>query len=120
LWLDQIALLTREGKKIRRVRVLDDPPSDYQRWELWAARWHAEAGEQIGYMPRTRTVALGLPQDSDWWLLDDEQLITMRFTEAGEIASKTLSADPGTIARHREWRDLAVRNATAAEEIAAA
>jgi hypothetical protein len=28
--------------------------------------------------------------------------------------------DPGMIARHREWRDLAVRNATTAEKFAAA
>ena len=41
-WLDQIAELTQQGKRIGRVRVLAEPPSDYQRWELWAAPWHAQ------------------------------------------------------------------------------
>jgi hypothetical protein len=118
-WLEQIRSLTQEGKTISRVRIVADPPSGYQRWELWAARWHAEAGEQISYMPRSRAVSIGLPVDDDWWLLDDERLIIMRFTGAGEIDGKTLITDAGTVARHREWRDLAVRNATAAEEIAA-
>jgi hypothetical protein len=119
-WLDQIAKFTREGKTIGRVRVLADPPSDYQRWEMWAAPWHSQAGERIGYMSRSRAVEIGLPLVHDWWLLDDEQLIIMRFTEAGEIAGKHLITDPVTIAPYRTWRDLAVRNATPAEEIAAA
>src|SRR5260370_212294 len=44
-WLGQIARFAAEGKHVSRVRVLDEPPSDYQRWELWAAQWHAEVGE---------------------------------------------------------------------------
>ena len=53
--------LTREGKRISRVRVLAEPPSDYQRWELWAAPWHSQAGERIRYMPRSRAERIGLP-----------------------------------------------------------
>ena len=44
----------------------------------------------------------------------------MLFTEAGEIDRKELIADPGIVAQYRKWRDLAVRNATPAEQIAAA
>jgi hypothetical protein len=119
-WLEQIARLTREGKSVCRIRVLAEPPSDYQRWELWAAPWHARAGEQISYMPRSRAEQIGLPLDHDWWLLDDERLIITRYTSAGEIDYKELDTTPGIVARYREWRDLAVRNATTAEEIAAA
>jgi hypothetical protein len=119
-WLEQIARFVAEGKQIARVRLLAEPPSDYQRWELWAAPWHAQAGEQIRYMTRSRAEQLGLLLEYDWWLLDNERLIIIRYNELGEIAEKTLTTDPGTVARHREWRDLAVRNATSAEEIAAA
>ena len=51
-WLEQIARLTRDGKHIARVRVLAEPPTAYQRWEIWAAPWHAQAGEDIRYLPR--------------------------------------------------------------------
>ena len=44
-WLGQVAGLTRQGKTVTRVRVLDEPPTDYQRWMLWADPWYAEAGE---------------------------------------------------------------------------
>lgn len=121
-WLERIAQFGREGKTISRVRVLVDPPTRYQRWELWAAPWHARAGEEIRYMPQWRARQLGLLGDKpiDWWLLDDERVIIMQFTKDGEIDRKTLTDDPATVARHLHWRDLAVRNATPAEKIAAA
>ena len=40
--------------------------------------------------------------------------------DAGEIACKSLITDPSIVSTFRVWRDLAVRNATPAEEIAAA
>lgn len=119
-WLDEIARLTAEGKTVSRVRILAEPPSDYQRWEMWAARWHSQAGERIGYMTRAHAEQAGLPLPHDWWLLDDERVITMRFTDSGDIGRRELITEPGTVARFREWRDLAVQNATPAEEIAAA
>lgn len=118
-WLDQIATFTRQGKTISRVRVVRQPPTDYQRWELWAAPWHAEAGEQISYMPRYWAKRIGLPLDYDWWLLDEERLIVMRFDDDGESVSDELVTDPEIVAKHLEWRDLAVRNATPAAHAAA-
>ena len=44
----------------------------------------------------------------------------MRFDETGRIAGKDLVTDPGIVAEHREWRDLAVRHAVPAEEFTAA
>lgn len=108
------------GQTDRPGRILAEPPSDYQRWELWAARWHADAGEQIGYLSRSQAVALGLPTNYDWWLLDEQAVIVMRFDETGRIAGKELVTDPGIVARHREWRDVVVRHAIPAEEFTAA
>lgn len=119
-WLEEIRRLAAEGKTVSRVRVLDEPPTDYQRWEIWAARWHAEVGEQIGYLSRSRARYLSLPLDDDWWLLDDDRVVNMRFTGTGEIRSRDLITGGAMAARYCEWRDLAVRNAIPAEEIAAA
>jgi hypothetical protein len=119
-WLDMITGMTAEGKRVGRVRILAEPPTDYQRWELWSAPWHAQAGEQIGYLTRSQANALGLPTRYDWWLLDEQAVIVMRFDETGRIAGKDLVTDPGIVAEHREWRDLAVRHAVPAEEFTAA
>jgi len=119
-WLDRMARFTREGKTVSRVRVLSEPPSDYQRWLMWADPWHSRAGEQIRYMPRSRAEEIGLPLSRDWWLLDSERVIQMWFTDDGEIDEKILTDEPGLVFRHCAWRDLAVRNATPAERHAAA
>jgi hypothetical protein len=119
-WLDEIASLTDTGKRIGRVRVLAEPPTDYQRWEMWAAPWHARAGERIGYLNHSRAQEIGLPLDCDWWLLDDERVILMWFTSTGSIYDRELLDDPGKVARFIEWRDLAVQHATTAEHVTAA
>lgn len=119
-WFGRVARFAREGKTIGRVRVVDEPPTDYQRWMLWADRWHAEAGEVIRYIPRSKAVSIGLVRGYDWWLLDDRSVIIMRFTEAGEIDRKELIEEPGSVARFQAWRDLAIRNASPAAQVAAA
>ena len=60
-WLDQVRTWTGQGKTIARVRIIDDPPTDYQRWSLWCARWHRDAGEDIRYLTREAANALGIP-----------------------------------------------------------
>jgi hypothetical protein len=119
-WLEQVTGLTSRGVAFRRVRILDEPPTDYQRWEMWGDPWHERIGEQIEYMPRAMAIRIGLPLDHDWWLLDNERLIDMRFDAAGEIASKTLTSDSSVVTHHQEWRDLAIRHAVPAEKITAA
>ena len=119
-WLDQIASLTAAGKTIARVRVLDDPPTDYQRWELSATAEYVQAGEDIQWLPREVARDIGIPFGYDWWLLDDRHLIIMEFNDADEVAKRTLVTDPGEVARHRAWRDLAVSHAHPAGHVTAA
>jgi hypothetical protein len=119
-WLDDVGQLAARGTRIGRVRVVADPPTDYQRWEMWGTPWHTAAGEQILYLPRQRAAASGIPLGSDWWLLDDEYLITNWFTDTGEPDFMTLTSDPALVDQHRKWRDLAVRDAVPVEQLAAA
>ena len=58
--------------------------------------------------------------EHDWWLLDDERVIAMWFTDAGEIDRKELITDRSAVTRYCGWRDLAVHNATPAESVTAA
>lgn len=118
-WLTQIQELTHDGKRIGRVRIVSEPPTDYQRWEMWATRFHIEVGEEIHYLSRSAALALQIPLDEDWWLFDDTQMVIMRYTSAGEMDGKTLITDPGVIARYCGWRDLAVSHATTAGSFAA-
>jgi hypothetical protein len=120
LWLDQIASLTREGKRVTRTRITADPPSDYQRWGLWALPWHTQAGERIIYLTRSKAREIGLPGQYDWWLLDNSKVIILKYDTDGRCTSKTVHDDPETVEQHRKWRDLAVRNAIPAAQVRAA
>src|SRR5260370_10793532 len=106
-WVDQVTKWVSEGKTIGRVRVLAEPPTDYQRWLLWGAPWFASIGEGIRYMNRSTALHICLPRP-DWWLLDAQRVIVMNFTAAGQINGKDLVTDTESVASYRALRDLAI------------
>ena len=120
-YLDQAAEQARQGKTRVRVRVLAEPPTDYQRWLLWADPWYVAAGERIAYMTRSTAKRAMLPMwlGEDWWLLDDERVIHIRFTEDGAVESRSVSDEPWIVSRFCRWRDLAVQLSVPAAQFAA-
>ena len=50
-------------------------------------------------MPAQPADQIGLPLDYDWWLLDDERVITCTSPRTGEIDGKELVTEPGVVAR---------------------
>jgi hypothetical protein len=114
-WFDQVARQVSEGKRIGRVRVVDEPPTPQQRWERWIDRWNTEAGEVIRYLPRSRAHEVGLlpaAGPDDWWLLDSSRLMVMRFDDAGKRYENELIDDPERLVQACIWRDLAVHYST--------
>lgn len=116
-WLDRLAKWMGEGKTLTRVRVLAEPPTDYQRWLLWGTPWMTRAGEDIRYMRRATVTRIGLSLE-DFWLLDSERVIVFRFTPKGEITGRELITDREAVASYRQVRDIALANSQAAETIA--
>ena len=119
-WLQQVEAQTAAGAVISRVRITDNPMTDYQRWELWGVPSNTRAGEQINMLDRTAAINAGLPVDHDWWLLDegtaDARLLVIRHDDAGKPITRTLITDPGKLARYGARRNLAVRLAHPAAE----
>lgn len=115
-WLEQIRKLTDEGKRVERVRIMEEPPTDYQRWELWSEQYTASAGEHIGYLPRSTARSIDLPDTDDWWLFDNQRLARMRFDPDGVPLGGEITDDPEIVAQHRAWQDLAIRHAIPARE----
>jgi hypothetical protein len=117
-WYEQISAASREGKRVQRVRVQQNPPTGYQRFERWLDRWNIAAGEDIRYLTQTQARAIGLMPDAagrDWWLQDSCRLIIMRFDGAGQRIRNELVTDPVEVIRACKWRDLAVHHAARAE-----
>lgn len=112
-WLAKIRAATHAGKRVERVRVLEEPPTDYQRWELWSGQYNIAAGETIRYITRSRALEIGLPVTDDWWLFDSKKLATMRFSENGEPLGGEIISASDIVAQHGTWWNLAVRHSEA-------
>jgi hypothetical protein len=113
-WMTQVAEQTAAGKTVGRVRIIDEPMTDYQRWLKWLDAWNLKSGETIDYLTRRYAREVGLLPAvgaSDWWLFDDERLMLMIFDEAGRRVRVELLTDEPEVAKARRYRDLAIRAA---------
>jgi hypothetical protein len=112
-WYRSVAEHVARGARMERVRVQEDPPTDYQRFERHLDQWNIEAGEVMRYMTRERAHEVGLlpaAGTADWWLVDSARLIVMRFDGAGHRIANELVTDPETVLQACKWRDLAVHH----------
>lgn len=120
-WMRQVATQKAAGIAVGRVRVVDEPITDYQRWMQWMDRWNREAGETIDYLLRAELDECGptrrprFAPEADWWLLDagttDARLVIMHFDEDGVRVKVELSTEPHEISLAEMWRDLTIMTA---------
>lgn len=116
-WYKDVAEHAARGGRMERVRVHEDPPTDYQRFERWLDQWNIAAGEVMRYMTRKHAYEVGLlpaAGNADWWLIDSARLIVMRFDDAGHRIANELVTDPEAVLQACKWRDLAVHHSVQA------
>lgn len=113
-WLDTLARWKREGRPRRRVRVIHDPPTDYERYACdWGYRLNEEAGENIRVLDLAES---GLPIElgdapGDWWLIDSRDVVAMQYHPDGRfLGARALG--PQHVRRHCQAADAAWRLAT--------
>lgn len=113
-WFEPWLALMREQaarrKRVQRVRVIDEPPSDYLRFELWGTPHNLAAGEDIRYLAREDAAKLALP-DYDYWLFDSRLVARLEFAERDRFLGVVLDEDPGRAVQHGYWRDAAWHHA---------
>lgn len=107
-WLAMIRGHVARGVEVARARVVNDPPSDYQRWESWCAPLNAAAGETVWLLDRRTAGSIGVdpgPGGLDWWLFDDERVMLMDYDDgSGEMTRAWVSTDPVDVAAARhQW-----------------
>lgn len=109
---------TAEGKRFTRVRVVDLPLSDWNRYSYALADHNIAAGEDIRYLVRSEADTLGLPDD-DYWLFDSSRAVKMRFDDADRFVGGEVIEDPGEIVKANYWRDAAWHKAVRRDDFAA-
>ena len=88
-------------------RVVDDPPTPYQRYCLWSSAFNAEAGEVVRYLGRPDAADAALP-DHDYWVLDHSRVVLMHHTSDHRFLGGHLVTDPDVVAQHEKWMDTAM------------
>jgi len=99
-WCTRIRDATAAGRSFRRVRVVSEPLSDYQRWARSTTAVMVDAGEDIRWLPRARVSELMFP-GNDFWLFDNELLVFLVFAGNGLVVDRQATADVSVIARSR-------------------
>ncbi|MFE5584278.1 DUF6879 family protein [Kitasatospora sp. NPDC056531] len=82
-WLDVVVEATSRGVKMRRLRVVSEPVTDYIRYEYDVTFPNVEAGEDVRWLPRSRAGDLLLP-GLDGWVMDEQIVILHHFTGDGQ------------------------------------
>ncbi|GHA38857.1 hypothetical protein GCM10010372_43780 [Streptomyces tauricus] len=107
-WTQLIRRVTRQGKAVRRVRVVTEPHTSYIQWEHATTTLNEEAGEEIRWLPRhCLPEGITFPvEGSDWWLYDDRLLAVGHFASDGRVLGSELIEAPDTVAECVRLRDL--------------
>jgi hypothetical protein len=66
---EQIAQAVARGVRIRRARIVNEPVSDYIRWEHMLTEVNVNAGEQVSWLPRRQAFDLLVPA-ADFFMFD--------------------------------------------------
>ncbi|MFW5420569.1 hypothetical protein J0910_28545 [Nocardiopsis sp. CNT-189] len=116
-WFADVRRMVAEGKRYERVRLVDDPPTEGQRYLLSNARVNIAAGEDIRYMWRSDAQRHGVDL-TDFWLFDSRTLARFHF-DGDRTAGMELITDPAEVLRACQIRDAAWHHAVRYEEFKA-
>lgn len=90
------------GRACRRLRIISEPLSDYQRWTLSHVSAFVDAGEEVGYIHRPKLATVLLPGSGDFYVFDDELVLFLHYAGYGKTASFETTDDPKTVETCRE------------------
>ena len=105
-WFDTVRSGVQAGKVFRRVRIVSEPISDYQKWVLKSSHLFVEAGEDIRWVPRSRVSSVALP-GNDFWLFDDQVAVYLIFAVSGLVVDRQKTSDRDAVELCRTAFDAA-------------
>jgi len=91
-WISMVTSASSSGRTVRRIRLVGDPLSDYEAFELgFGYPLTAQAGEQIRVLARSTSPT----PLNDYWIFDHEVAFSMQYDPAGAFlgADKVSPAD---------------------------
>lgn len=94
-WVALVQDAVGRGVKVRRVRIVSEPVSEYIKYEHAGTVVNVGAGENVRWLPRRQASGLALP-GNDFWLFDEKTVLFNHFAGDGEVSpeGRELRTDP--------------------------
>ncbi|MFI0728106.1 DUF6879 family protein [Streptomyces sp. NPDC021225] len=109
---------TQQGKRVERVRIVDNPPTIGQRYLLHSAARNKDMGEDIRNLSRDEANRLRLPAE-DFWIFDSRLVALLNFDDDDNLVDIELITEPAQVNRYVQVRDAAWHYAIPYETFAA-
>ncbi|WP_431033303.1 DUF6879 family protein [Streptomyces sp. P6-2-1] len=117
-WARTISAKTRDGAYVGRVRIVDNPPTEGQRYLLAHAEHNAALGEEVRNMWRGDAERINLP-DEDFWIFDSHIVVLCLFDDDDVLTGAELITEPARVNQYNRVRDVAQHYATPFREFVA-
>lgn len=104
------------GKRFERVRILDEPPTEGQRYLLDNARRNAAVGEDIRVLRRDKADELLLPAE-DFWIFDSRVDALLLFDGSDGMTGVELITTPVDVLRYVQVREAAWHHAVPYDQV---
>ncbi|MER5201198.1 DUF6879 family protein [Streptomyces sp. NPDC002755] len=117
-WCTNISRQTSSGKYVGRVRVVDNPPTQGQRYLLDYARCNAATGEDVRNLWRDDADRANLPAE-DFWIFDSRLVAVLNFDDTDAFHDVEIITKPTEVLRYCQIRDAAIHQATPYDQFAA-
>lgn len=118
-WRVNVQQAAGQDRRFERVRLVDDPPTEGQRFLLTTARSNVAAGEDIRNLYRNDAARLGLPE-FDFWLFDSRVLARFVFDEDDTTLGVILTEESTEVLAACQARDAAWHHAIRTADFAKA
>ncbi|MFC4562837.1 DUF6879 family protein [Nocardiopsis mangrovi] len=92
-WLKLMRDTAARGVRLRRLRIISEPVTEYIRFEHEGTPQNIAAGEDVRWLPRRHASGLALP-GNDCWVIDGRTVLFNHFTGEGGWVGNELSSDP--------------------------
>ena len=108
-WRKMIRRHIDSGRSLRRVHIVEEPLTDYLRYEFAVYGLNAEAGEDTGIIAvRQGDWPGALPRSTDFWLFDDREVWEMHYDRDGRFVEAVRADSVERVEQCRKWRDSAI------------
>ncbi|MEV6105684.1 DUF6879 family protein [Streptomyces sp. NPDC051940] len=117
-WCRTMLRQTGDGKLVERVRIVDDPVTEGQRFLLAYAACNEATGEAITCLHRADAERLDLPA-ADFWVFDSRLVVLLRFDDADVLHDAEVITEPAEVNRYLQAYDAAAHHAVPYQRVVA-